>query len=79
VRQCRTLLRFELGRGLVLWQQAAHAVAVEKMSTQIPDGFSATAAEIRGWLRDAGFRETSLYRLVGKGSNVVWSMVVGVK
>ena len=42
-------------------------------------GFSATGAEIRGWLRDAGFRETSLRHLVGTGSTVVWSMVVGVK
>ncbi|MGI9149587.1 MAG: methyltransferase [Chloroflexota bacterium] len=42
-------------------------------------GFSATGAEIRGWLRDAGFRETSLRHVVGTGSNVVWSMVVGIK
>jgi hypothetical protein len=42
-------------------------------------GFSATSAEMRAWLRDAGFRETSLRHLVGTGSSVVASMVVGVK
>jgi hypothetical protein len=31
------------------------------------------------WVRDAGFRETILRHLVGTGSNVVWSMVVGIK
>ena len=45
----------------------------------LPGGFSATGAEIRGWLRDAGFRDTTLQPLVGAGSMVVWSMVVGVK
>jgi hypothetical protein len=45
----------------------------------LPDGFSATGAEIRGWLRDAGFRDTSRQDLVGAGSMVVWSLVVGIK
>jgi hypothetical protein len=35
--------------------------------------------QIRAWLREAGFRETTLRNLVGTGSNVVWSMVVGIK
>jgi hypothetical protein len=42
-------------------------------------GFSATGAEMRVWLRDAGFRQTSLHHLVGTGSSVVASMVVGIK
>jgi hypothetical protein len=45
----------------------------------LPGGFSATGAEMRAWLRDAGFRETSVRHLVGTGSMVLWSMVVGVK
>ena len=49
------------------------------LQVALPVGFSATGAEIRGWLRDAGFRETSLRHLFGTGSSVVWSMVVGVK
>jgi O-methyltransferase domain/Dimerisation domain len=49
------------------------------MQVALPGGFSVTGAEMRAWLRDAGFRETSLHHLVGTGSSVVWSMVVGVK
>ena len=45
----------------------------------LPGGFSATGAEIGGWLRDAGFRDTTLQPLVGAGSMVIWSMVVGIK
>ena len=45
----------------------------------LPGGFSATGAEIRSWLREAGFRDTKQQPLVGEGSMVVWSMVVGTK
>jgi O-methyltransferase domain/Dimerisation domain len=49
------------------------------MQVSLSGGFSATGAEIRAWLRDAGFQDTSLRHLVGTGSTGVWSMVVGVK
>jgi hypothetical protein len=49
------------------------------LQVALPGGFSATGAEMRAWLRDAGFRKTTLHHLLGTGSNVVWSMVVGVK
>lgn len=44
------------------------------MLIEVPDGFDYTGAQCRGWLRDAGFRETYVEHLVGPDS-----MVVGVK
>lgn len=49
------------------------------LQVSLSGGFSATGAEIRVWLRNAGFRETSVRHVVGTGSTVVWSMVVGIK
>ena len=45
------------------------------MLIELPGGSIATGSEIRGWLREAGFRTTTLYELSGS----VYSMVVGVK
>lgn len=45
------------------------------MLIELPGGFISTGSEIRGWLRDAGFRQTSLLALGGP----IYSMVVGVK
>jgi hypothetical protein len=44
------------------------------MLIELPGGFEYTGAECAGWLRDAGFRETSVAPLVGPDS-----MVVGIK
>jgi hypothetical protein len=49
------------------------------LQVSLSSGFSATGAELRAWLRDAGFRETSLRHVVGTGPDVVWSMVVVIK
>jgi hypothetical protein len=44
------------------------------MLLELPGGSTATGAEVRGWLHEAGFRETALHELGGPTS-----MVVGVK
>lgn len=44
------------------------------MLIELPGGFVSTSAEIRSWLREAGFRETSLQHVAD-----IWSMVIGVK
>src|SRR3981081_4527888 len=44
------------------------------MLIETPAGFDYTGADCRGWLEDAGFRETRVEHLVGPDS-----MVVGVK
>jgi hypothetical protein len=44
------------------------------MLIETPDGFDYTGADCRGWMADAGFRETRVEHLVGPDS-----MVVGIK
>ena len=44
------------------------------MLIETPGGFDFTGADCRGWMRDAGFRETRVEHLVGPDS-----MVVGIK
>ena len=44
------------------------------MLIETPGGFDYTGADCRGWLREAGFRESRVERLVGPHS-----MVVGIK
>jgi O-methyltransferase domain/Dimerisation domain len=44
------------------------------MLLELPGGFVSTGAEVRAWLREAGFRETTIQRFGG-----IWSMVVGIK
>jgi hypothetical protein len=44
------------------------------MLIETPGGFDYTGADCRGWMREAGFRETRVERLVGPDS-----MVVGIK
>jgi hypothetical protein len=44
------------------------------MLIETPGGFDYTAADCRGWMADAGFRQTYLEQLVGPDS-----MVVGIK
>lgn len=45
------------------------------MLIELPGGFISTGSEMRGWLREAGFRETTYCALGGP----IYSMVVGVK
>ena len=45
------------------------------MLIELPGGFISTGSEMRGWLRDAGFQETTLCALGGP----ICSMVVGIK
>jgi hypothetical protein len=44
------------------------------MLIETPDGFDYTGADCQGWMRDAGFRETSVVHLAGPDS-----MVIGIK
>ena len=44
------------------------------MLIETPGGFDYTGADCRGWMREAGFRETRVEHLVGPDS-----MVVGIK
>jgi hypothetical protein len=44
------------------------------MLIETPGGFDYTGADCRGWMADAGFRQTYLEQLVGPDS-----MVVGIK
>ncbi|HLM55101.1 MAG TPA: hypothetical protein VK422_03175 [Pyrinomonadaceae bacterium] len=44
------------------------------MLIETPGGFDYTGADCRGWMREAGFRETRVEHLVGPDS-----MVIGVK
>jgi hypothetical protein len=44
------------------------------MLIETPGGFDYTGADCRGWMREAGFRDTRVEHLVGPDS-----MVVGVK
>jgi O-methyltransferase domain/Dimerisation domain len=56
-------------------QQNAFALLMSlNMLIELPGGFEYTGAECAGWLREAGFRETSVVPLVGPDS-----MVVGIK
>lgn len=45
------------------------------MLIELPGGFISTGSEMRGWLREAGFQETTLGALGGP----IYSMLVGVK
>ena len=44
------------------------------MLIETPGGFDYTGADCRGWMREAGFRESYVEHLVGPDS-----MVVGIK
>ena len=44
------------------------------MLIELPGGFVSTGAEIRAWVREAGFRDTALQQI-----GDIWSMVTGVK
>jgi hypothetical protein len=44
------------------------------MLIECPDGFDYTGADCRGWMAEAGFRESYVQHLVGPDS-----MVVGLK
>lgn len=55
-------------------QNASGLLMSLNMLIETPGGFDFTGADCRGWLREAGFKETFVEHLAGPDS-----MVVGVK
>jgi len=66
------------GGALVIYERQANAFALLQslsMLIELSGGFISTGSEMRGWLREAAFRQTTLRALGGP----IDSMVVGVK